>query len=256
VRFWAGWEPVAAGGVAWGLQQLRELAARTSLGVADSHYNEEDLLGAGYAATATVPLLVDVEHLLAAPTEPIARRAGTSWLFVGRLAPNKAQHDLVKALAAARRFHDPDAHLTLVGGGVESAYGHTLRRFVRALDLENAVTIAGTVSPARLSAHYDAADVLVVASEHEGFCVPLLEAMSKRLPIVAYAAAAVPETLADAGLLLHDKGPCTIAAAVARLMADPPLRDQLVDAGVRRLRDFDVRVTGPAFVDAVESVLR
>ena len=163
------------------------------------------------------------------------RRAPTAvtWLFVGRLAPNKAQHDIVKAFAAYRRFHNPDARLHLVGGGREDGYARTLRRFVHALGLDDAVTLTGGVSPAELVAYYRAADVFVVCSEHEGFCVPLLEAMHHRVPIVAFASTAVPETLGDAGLLLDVKDPCTVAAAVDRVVTDAPLREQLVDAGAR-----------------------
>ena len=174
-------------------------------------------------------------------------------LLATRLAPHKAQHDIVKAFAAYRRFHNPDAHLYLVGGGPEDSYAHTLRRFVHGLGLDDAVTLTGGVSPADLVAYYRAADVFVVCSEHEGFCVPLLEAMYHRVPIVAFAAGAVPETLGDAGLLLEVKDPCTVAAAVDRVAGDAALRGQLVAAGTRRAREFDISRTGPAFVDAVTS---
>ena len=117
----------------------------------------------------------------------------------------------------------------------------------------DAVTVTGGVSPSELAAHYRAADVFVVCSEHEGFCVPLIEAMHHHVPIVAYSSTAIPETLGDAGLLLDVKDPCTIAAAVDRVVGDPSLRRQLVDAGARRVCDFDISRTGPAFVEAVTS---
>jgi glycosyltransferase involved in cell wall biosynthesis len=256
LRYFAGWEPVAAHGVVWGRQQLRELAGRAALGVAVSRYNEADLVEAGFARTAVVPYLLDRS---AFAVEPDAARlealratsTGGEWLFVGRQAPNKAQHDLVKAFAAYRRFHDPGARLHLVGGGADSAYGHAVTAFATSLGLGDAVVATGPVSAAALAAHYEAADVFVVTSEHEGFCVPLLEAMSHRLPIVAFAEAAVPETLGDAGVLLDTKDPCTIAVAVERVLRDEPLRTQLVAAGTRRLAEFDLARTGPQFVAAV-----
>jgi glycosyltransferase involved in cell wall biosynthesis len=252
MRYITGWQPVAAHGVAWGRAQLRELAERARLGIADSSYNEQDLMEAGFTRTTVVPILVDLTTFDVAPAAlPDAR--GITWLFVGRLAPNKAQHDIVKAFAAYRRFHNPDAHLNLVGGGREDGYARTLQRFIHALGLDDAVTITGGVSDAQLAAHYAAADVFVVCSEHEGFCVPLLESMHHRVPIVAYAATAVPETLGDAGLLLDVKDPCTVAAAVDRVVGDDALRRQLVEAGARRVREFDLSHTGPAFVRAVTS---
>ena len=178
-------------------------------------------------------------------------------MFVGRIAPNKTQHDLVKAFAAYRAFHDASARLTLVGGGVDSAYGNTLQRFVHALGLDDAVSMTGAVSPAQLAAYYTTADVLVVTSEHEGFCVPLIEAMYYELPIVAFGAAAIPETLGTgAGLLLAEKDPFTVAAAVDHVVRDAGLRKQLVATGTARAREFDVARTGPAFVDAVTAVAR
>jgi glycosyltransferase involved in cell wall biosynthesis len=248
----AGWDPVAAYGVGWGRAQLRELAPRARLGIAVSRYNEADLIEAGYARSTVIPILLDVDALTATAPDPNAHRLdATTWLFVGRIAPNKAQHDLVKAFAAYRRFFDPHARLVLVGGGVESPYGHTLTRFVHALGLDDAVTLTGPVAPALLAAHYANADVFVVVSDHEGFCVPLLEAMAHRVPIVAYAATAVPETLGDTGLLLDVKDPCTIATAAHRVVADATLRTQLVEAGTRRVREFDIAKTGPEFAAAV-----
>jgi glycosyltransferase involved in cell wall biosynthesis len=129
-----------------------------------------------------------------------------------------------------------------------------VRRFVHALDLDDAVTIAGGVTPAELAGYYATADVFVVASEHEGFCVPVVEAMYHRVPVVAYAAAAIPETLGDAGLLLSVKDPCTIAAGVDRIVHDDALRASVLDAGARRAAEFDVSHTGPQFVAAVTGV--
>ena len=253
MRYISGWQPVAAHGVVWGRGQLRELATRARLGVAVSSYNEHDLLEAGFSRTTVVPILLDLRTLDVEPVPAPERNDAVTWLFVGRLAPNKAQHDIVKAFAAYRRFHNADARLHLVGGGREDGYARTLQRFIHALGLDDAVTVAGAVSTSALATYYRAADVFVVCSEHEGFCVPLLEAMHYGVPIVAYSAAAVPETLGDAGLLLDVKDPCTVAAAVDRLIGEPALRQQLVDAGARRVRDFDVSRTAPAFIEAVTS---
>jgi glycosyltransferase involved in cell wall biosynthesis len=252
LRLLAGWDPVAAYGVGWGRSQLRELATRSRLGIAVSRYNEADLIEVGFDRTTVVPILLDVNALTSSAPDPAVRSIdATTWLFVGRIAPNKAQHDLVKAFAAYRRFFDPQAQLVLVGGGVDSPYGHTVTRFVHALELDDAVTLTGPLAPATLAAHYADADVFVVVSDHEGFCVPLLESMAHRVPIVAYAATAVPETVGDAGLLLDEKYACTIATAVHRVVTNDALRSQLVAAGARRVRDFDISKTGPAFVAAV-----
>jgi L-malate glycosyltransferase len=117
------WEPGAAYGCSWGRAQLPELAGRSVLGVADSPFNEEELRQAGYAATATAPILLDPAFFEAAGdvdepalAELVEGGAGAEWLFVGRVSPNKCQHDVVKAFAAYRRVYDPAARLHLVGG--------------------------------------------------------------------------------------------------------------------------------------------
>jgi glycosyltransferase involved in cell wall biosynthesis len=258
MRYITGWQPVAAHGVVWGRAQLRELARQARLGVADSSFNEQDLHDAGLTRTTVVSPLFDLRarDWAHASPEPAERHGPTTWLFVGRLAPNKAQHDVIKALAAYRRFHDAAARLVLVGGGTDEPYAASLRKFVHALGLDDAVTFAGSVSDEARAAHYARADVFVVTSEHEGFCVPLVEAMFHRVPIVAFAAAAVPETLGDAGLLLETKDPCTVAAAVHRMLTDDAVRSHVVAAGATRAPFFDVRHTGPAFVAAVTSAAR
>jgi glycosyltransferase involved in cell wall biosynthesis len=251
-----GWEPNAATGVMWGRVQLRDLAARARLGVAVSSFNEMDLVDAGFVHTKVVPFLLDLKALPHPTVGAPARERATTWLFVGRIAPNKAEHDLVKALVAYRRFFDPNARLVLVGGGTDDRYARTLRRYIHALGLDDAVTLTGPVSGDALAAHYETADVLVVTSDHEGFCVPLIEAMAYDLPIVAYGSSAIPETLGDAGLLLPDKDPYVVATAVHRVLTDKRLRAQLVAAGRERMQQFDITHTGPAWVDAVTSVGR
>ena len=135
---------------------------------------------------------------------------------MGRVVPNKCQHDLVKAFAAYRAAYDPQARLHIVGGDASPRYRAAVADYARALGVADAVDLTGSVSPGALAAYYRTADVFVSLSEHEGFCVPLLEAMHHRVPIVAFAAAAVPETLRDAGVLARDQAAC------ARRRGRPP----------------------------------
>jgi glycosyltransferase involved in cell wall biosynthesis len=256
--FFARWEPAVAGALMKGRRQLAELTPRTTLGLADSAFNAHELTELGYPETAVVPIMLDIAEFDAVAPDPAALtrlRAGdrTNWLFVGRLAPNKAQHDVIKAFAAYRRLYDGNAQLHLVGASSSHLYEHALRDFAREADLADAVNITGGVSSAVLMAYYDAATVLVVCSEHEGFCVPLLEAMHHRVPIVAYSATAVPETLGDAGLLLDVKDAFTVAEAVHRVVTEPDLREQLVAAGTERLREFSLDRSRRKLLDAISA---
>jgi glycosyltransferase involved in cell wall biosynthesis len=111
------------------------------------------------------------------------------------------------------------------------------------------------VSPPELESYYREADVFVCASEHEGFCVPLVEAMGHGLPVVAYSTSAVPETVADAGLLLSSKDPLLFAASVHKVVEDTRLRNQFVEAGRRRAEDFSLSKARRRFVDLLVDAL-
>jgi glycosyltransferase involved in cell wall biosynthesis len=253
------WEPTAAHGVQWGMAQLRELAPRTTLAVAVSHYNAGQLREAGYRDIEVAPVLFDLDafdrdveqEALEALTAP---QEGADWLFVGRLAANKCQHDVVRAFALYRTAFDPAARLHIVGPAPANAYRDALADLVRELDLGGAVSITGGVSSGALGAYYQAADVFVCLSEHEGFCVPLLEAMANRVPIVAFAAAAVPETLGDGGLLLRTKQPAVVAAAVDRVVHDPVVRAGLIEAGAERLRAFSLARSRARWLEVLDRV--
>jgi glycosyltransferase involved in cell wall biosynthesis len=260
--FFQAWEPSVVGVLNLGRRQLARLAPRAVLGLADSTFNAQELEDMGVADTRVVPIMLDVASLDHERDPEVVERigkakgdGGTDWLFVGRIAPNKAQHDVVKAFAAYRRFHDPAARLHLVGATSAHRYETTLREFIAALELERAVNLTGPVSAAALSSYYEACDVFVVCSEHEGFLVPLLEAMHHQLPVVAFASSAIPETLGGAGLLLDTKHPLTVAAAVERVVVDRSLRDAMVRAGVARLAEFDVAHSRRKLLDALAPVV-
>lgn len=189
------------------------------------------------------------------PRKRLLDAPGPVWLFVGRLAPNKAQHDLLAAFAVFRRLQGTGARLVLVGSAVSADYEAALRSLVSDLGLDDAVRFTGSVSGEELAGWYATADVFVCLSDHEGFGVPLMEAMQHDLPVVAFAAGAVPETLADAGLLLVDKSPLSVAAAVQRVLSDRALRERLVARGRQRRADFDPSVTSKLYLEALAPLL-
>src|SRR5207248_697573 len=238
-EYFDAWDTRIGENLELGRDQLAGLVPVTSLALADSAFNAGELVGLGFGRVCVVPILLDVGSL-GDERAPSGGGDGARWLFVGRVAPNKAQHDVVKAFAWYRRVFDAGASLTLVGGVSAGSYWVALQRFVTELGWSDAVRLAGSVPDAELEGLYGSADVFVCLSEHEGFCVPLLEAMAHGVPIVAFDAAAVPETLGNAGLLLGSKRPGFVAEAVARVVGDDRLRRALVDAGRVRLELFDL----------------
>jgi len=257
------WEPHVAYEVALGRTQLARLATQSRFAVADSAFNESELLALGYHGTAVVPLLIDMHAKNDVPDRALAeflarrkaREGGADLLYVGKISPHKAPHDLVKMLDVLRRLYDPAARLHLVGSPLGEAYEPALRAFVKELGLDDAVFLPGSVSGAELEAYFQGADVFVCASDHEGFCVPLAEAMGHGVPIVAYGVTAVPETVAGAGLLLPDKSPLPFAAAVGRILGDASLRAVLSEAGRARAAGFDLAASTARFVSLVEEAV-
>jgi len=211
----------------------------------------------GFQRTGVLPILLDLsryDH----PTNPDLLRghAGkTVLLHVGRIAPNKRIEDLLKILTFLRRL-DPKAHLLVVGTEIDmEAYAGALRRLARQLDLGDHITFAGPVRAEDLPTYYRLAACYVTMSEHEGFCVPLLEAMHLGCPVVAYAAAAVPETLGGAGLLFHEKDHPVIAEAIHHLVTTPALREAIVRGQRERVRAFSPEAVAARFKTALAEVL-
>ena len=174
---------------------------------------------------------------------------GARWLAVGRVSPNKGLESTIAALAVAHAHGDPAATLQLIGKPATDSYVAALHRYVAELGLAAAVQFAGHASDATVASAYAGADVLVVTSEHEGFCVPVVEAMAAGLPVVAFDQGAVPEVLGGAGVLVSDKDPYALAAAIAALLRDAPRRDAVIEAGRRRLAALDLDSAADRFVD-------
>lgn len=263
-RILGAWEPHVGVELEHGRRQLAQLAEVTDWALADSTFNEAELRRLGYAWTTVVPILLDTAHLAdegvdaEVLTRLQARKAaegGADWLFVSRILPHKAQHDVIKAFAAYRLAYDPSARLALIGAVGSARYAEALEDFVDDLGLAGSVELTGSVPPGELGARYRVADVYVSASDHEGFGVPLLEAMAHDVPVVAYASSAVPETAGDAAVLVDDKAPTVLAAAVDRVVSDAGLARRLVAAGRRRLGELGLPASTERLRLAVARIL-
>ena len=229
-----------------GRNQLKKYAPRMDFGWGDSQYNRNELIASGMPEekTAVLPILFEPGKVAALPDEATAvrlrQRPGSVLLFIGRVAPHKKFEDVIKVFWYYLRNEDPQAVLYLIGGwqGLEKYYAK-LRGFVADLGLtEDQVVFTGQVSDEVRNVCLRCADALVCMSEHEGFCVPLLEAMRSDLPIVAFRAAAVPETLGDNGLVFDRKDYPAIAAQIGRLRRDDAFRAEVIRRQRERLLHF------------------
>ena len=247
------WAPEVGAEIMLGYEQTARYADVTDIGVADSDFSRLELDDLGYQRTITIPVMFEPDRL-SLPPKAATRPRGARLLFVGRLAPNKAQHELVTILAVMRATTDPHATLTLVGSRSFATYADALMSYVEELGLGDAVAVHETSDDADLATHYAEADVFCCVSDHEGFCVPVVEAMSHGVPVVAYGSSAVRGTVDDGGLVLDFKSPDLMAAAVQRITDDDVLRDRLIDAGRRRAASFALERSRRAWSDLVDSL--
>jgi len=239
-EFFEPFDPGLAAQVRRGRQQVERLRDRTILGLADSPFNEADLRRAGYFRTGVLPIVLDPDRYDLEPNPQLLTRyriGGPVLLFVGRLVPHKRQEDLVRLLYCYHRI-DPRARLLLVGDPWVPAYADWLRDIVDDVGLGNRVCFLGHVSQRDLVTCYRLADVYVSMSEHEGFGKPLIESMYLGVPVVAYAAGAVPATLGGAGVLFRYKRFEALAELVDLIVRDSGLRMRLVERQRERVREF------------------
>lgn len=226
-----------------------------------SEYNAQDMYEMGFESVTVTPLFVYVDELLSAAQSDEAGRimdryadGWVNWLFVGRLAPNKCQNDIIRAFAYYHRNINPQSRLFLVGSDAGlPAYRFDLE-VTAARAVAEHVHLPGAVSFEALAGYYRAASVFVSMSEHEGFGIPLIEAMAFDIPVVAFKAAAVPYTLGGAGVLVKDKHFGAIAELVDLVTSDHGLREGIIRKQHDRLRQLGPRRAEAALREAIRGL--
>jgi L-malate glycosyltransferase len=245
-----------------GRRELGAYVRRCDLALGDSEFNRQELAALGFPRTGVLPVVPDFSHLAGGPDWRVASRFDDEWtnlLFVGRVIPNKRIEDLVRIFHAYRTTINPRSRLLVVGsyGGFEK-YLAMVQSVAARLGTPD-VHFAGHVSNEELVAYYEVADLFLCASEHEGFCVPLIEAFHMGLPVVARAATAVPATLDGGGVLYEDSDPHHVASIVGAVLSDTELRTQVIaaqDAALARLARKDFAGTLLRFVAEIERAPR
>jgi glycosyltransferase involved in cell wall biosynthesis len=225
-----------------GRRELTGYVRRSDLALGDSEYNRQELEALGFSATGVLPVVPDFAHLDVPPNTTATAPFDDGWtniLFVGRVIPNKKFEDVIRTFHVYRTRHDHRSRLLLVGSysGFER-YFAMLQGLIARLGTPD-VYFLGHVTNEDLTAIYDVADLFLCASEHEGFCVPIVESFYKGVPVVAYAATAVPATMDRGGVLYETKDPFHIARIVQAVLDDEQVAAAVVasqDAALERLR--------------------
>lgn len=245
-----------------GRRELKAYTERCDLALGDSAFNTAELTEMGFPRTGILPVVPNFSHLEVEPDTLLTKSFNdehTNILFVGRLIPNKCIEDLVRFFHVYSTRHNPRSRLLLVGShNGFSDYHGSITELVRTLGTQN-VHFLGHVSNEELTSLYDVSDLFLSASEHEGFCVPLIEAFYKQIPVMAFNAGAVPTTMDGGGVLYEYKDPRHVASIINAVLSDAALQAEIVSSqntALDRLsvNNFDHTLLG--YVDQVRSTSR
>lgn len=244
-HFFSDINPPLADACAQGIREMEHLASVADYGLADSEFNKQNMIDMGFTCPIDVlPILVPFDDYKKTPDIDTIKKyendGYTNLLFVGRIAPNKCHEDVIATYYQYKKYCNPKSRLFFVGndGGME-IYAQRLQEYIQKLGLtKDDVIFTGHITFAQILAYYHLADAFVCMSEHEGFCVPLLEAMCFEKPILAYDSCAVPWTLGGSGLLTDTKDALVNAKLLERLLTDQELKETVLENEKERLDFF------------------
>ena len=241
-----------------GRRELRFYRDRCDLALGDSEYNRQELEALEFPVTGVLPVVPGFDHLAGPASFARAGDFDDDWvnvLFVGRVIPNKRIEDVIRCFHAYKQFFNPRSRLLLVGShaGFEK-YVSMVHGFAAAIGAQD-VHLIGHVSNEELTAYYEVADVFLCCSEHEGFCVPLVESFHMGVPVLAYAATAVPATMDGAGVLFTNKHPMHVAALLDAVVSDRDMQDRIVEGQYAALDRLEAKNFGRTLLSFVDQVL-
>ena len=227
-----------------GRRELELYKSRCDLALGDSEYNRQELEALGFAPTGVLDVVPGFDHLKGPADFTFAGAFDDDWvniIFVGRVIPNKRIEDVIRFFHAYKTYFNPRSRLLLVGAhsGFER-YLTMLHNFIAEIGARD-VHLIGHVTNEELTAYYDLADAFVCASEHEGFCVPLVESFHMGVPVLAFAATAVPSTMDGAGVLYTSKDPLHVAGLINAIVDDPAVSRKIVEGQYRALERLEAK---------------
>jgi glycosyltransferase involved in cell wall biosynthesis len=234
-----------------GIELLPNLASKFEGSIGDSQLNSDDLRKHNFKNIHTIPLLVDVQKVRSFSFNyELFDKISDDFniIFVGRIAKNKAQHDLIK-IADIYRYINPNFKMYIIGGTTDGAYFEELNELINKNQLQKNVIITGKVSNEDLYAYYKSANIFLCMSEHEGFGMPLIEAMLFNIPVLAYDSSNIANTLNKGGVLFKEKSHKYIAATIELIKNNPKLKDELIQTQLNAIKSYEYNTIVKQVVD-------
>jgi glycosyltransferase involved in cell wall biosynthesis len=240
-----------------GRDELEAIHCDFCMGIGDSEYNCLELERIGFRRTEVLPIIIDFNKYNEYDVElanELSKDGLIKFLFVGRISPHKCHEDIIEIFYHYTNYINSYSQLYLVGNKQISSYVSKLEDKIKELGLSEKVFLTGMIDDTKLASYYKFSDIFISMSEHEGFCVPLLEAMQVGLPILAYYSTGIPYTLDRSGILIRKKNYQEIAELIHIIYEDDDLRNRIVDRQKKRLRDFSRDVITEKLLKIIDSL--
>ena len=248
-----------------GRLQLAQIAHMdVDLYLADSEFNKGELIAAGCKSNKCkyVPPFHHIDRLFSMhPDQNVMNQYNDgkiNILTVGRLAPNKGHPALIASFADYYYHYNSNSRLFIVGKLDKrlNSYIRTLHEIAARFHLKESVVFSGGVSDEALKAFYLLTHVFMLMSEHEGFCVPLVESMAMKIPIVTYGSSAVSGTVENAGFVWDECVPEFFSCSINRIVREEPLREALIRRGWNRyINMFTTQKIETSFLESLKDFL-
>lgn len=241
-HWFEGINPIIVSDIERGMEELPKLCSYTDLLIADSTFNASELKALGFDAQV-LELTIDPTRWDMPANQGIASlvksEPGIHLLHIGRFAPNKKIEDIIKVFYFLHHHIDKRSRLWLAGIDIDTElYSFAVKRLVQELHLSHVVNFVGCLDDSEIRALYENCSAYICMSEHEGFCLPVVEAMHFGLPVVAYSSSALPDTIGSGGILLKEKRFPEIAELISKISSDPQLRNRLIEQGHTRVGEL------------------
>ena len=244
--------------VEYGRKGLKYASTYFDYSLAVSDYNKNELDELKYKNIMTVPILIPFGDYEKVPDKKIIKTYSDgkkNILFVGRIAPNKAHEDIIKSFYYYKKYVSEDSRLILVGndGGFEN-YSKLLKKLIKELNLESDVIFPGHIKFEEILAFYKVADLFLCMSEHEGFCVPLVESMFFEIPILAYNSSAIKYTLGNSGVIVNKKDYFLISELMNFILSDENVKKEIIKKQNKRLEDFKLEKVEKQLLEFIKRI--
>lgn len=237
-----------------GRKELKYFRKIPKLSLAVSEYNAQELRKLGFNHVHVLPVMINLNKFDKRPDKSVLDKytgKHTNIIFVGRIVPNKKFEDIIKSHYFYKKYLNPASRLFLIGSydGMETYY-NSLKKLIAKLNIDD-VFFTGQISDGELIAYYKLANIFLCMSEHEGFNIPLIEAMHFKIPIIAYRSTAIPYTLGKAGVLLREKNYIETAELIDFVLNNKHEREAIVERQLERLSDFKIEKTAKKLLEYI-----